>query len=77
MSSIQSYCLCLFNRKMAPGAIKVALVVGSVLLAINHGEAILTGKMNKNRWLAVCLTYVVPYGVNIHGQWSHSRSKQD
>jgi hypothetical protein len=77
MDTIHSYCLCLFNQKMAPGALKVALIVGSVLLVINHGEAILSGTMSRNRWLSVGLTYVVPYGVNIHGQWSSSRSQSN
>lgn len=56
-------------------AVKVAIVVGSLLFIINHGGAVLHGEMTASRWLAALLTYLVPYTVSIHGQLSaHSRS---
>ncbi len=41
-----------------------AAVVGSVLVAINHGEAILSGTMTRARILSAALTVVVPYVVS-------------
>jgi len=38
----------------------VALVVGSLLFAINHGSAVLRGEMTRERWLRL-FTYLVPY----------------
>lgn len=54
-----------------PTALKVALVVGTVLFAINHGSALVQGKMTRSRWVLGLLTYLVPYAVNIHGQYVH------
>ena len=58
-----------------PTALRVALVVGSVLFMVNHGNAAINGKMSRDRWMAACLTYLVPYTVSIHGQFSaHSKT---
>ncbi|MGH1395674.1 MAG: nitrate/nitrite transporter NrtS [Trichormus sp.] len=69
MKAIREYCLCLGNRKMMPTALKVAVVVGSILFTINHGAALIKGHMTSDRWIAATLTYIVPYLVNIHGQY--------
>jgi hypothetical protein len=45
-------------------ALKYALVVGAVLIAINHGDAILHGEVTTDRWLRMGLTVVVPYVVS-------------
>lgn len=45
-------------------ATKVALVVGSVLLAINHGDTILAGDLTPTRWARMGLTVLVPYLVS-------------
>jgi hypothetical protein len=59
-----------------PTALRVALVVGSLLLMINHGQALMRGQMTCDRWWAALLTYVVPYAVNVHGQYSARRSQR-
>lgn len=41
-----------------------ALVVGSVLVGINHGDAILRGDVDGGRLLRIALTIVVPYLVS-------------
>lgn len=41
-----------------------ALVVGTVLIAINHGDAILAGTMDRSRILKAALTVLVPYIVS-------------
>lgn len=74
MKAIKEYCLCLSDKNMMPTALRVALVVGSILFMINHGAALINGKMSSDRWIAATLTYIVPYLVNIHGQYI-SRSK--
>jgi hypothetical protein len=45
-------------------AFRVALVVGSLLLAINHGDAILHGDVSFVRALRMILTVLVPYLVS-------------
>lgn len=54
-------------------AIKVALVVGSVLFIINHAGAWLTGTMTTQRWVSAFLSYIVPYLVSIHGRVSSEK----
>ena len=67
----------LFDPQFIPTALKVALFVGTVLLIINHGNALLTGQMSRDRWISAALTYCVPYLVNIHGQFvSQIRAKR-
>lgn len=66
---IRGYGAALVNPAMAGMAVRVALVVGTVLFAINHGAALAQDKMTRTRWLSALLTYGVPYAVNIHGQY--------
>jgi hypothetical protein len=42
----------------------MALVVGTILIAINHGPAILTGRLTRRGLLQICLTIIVPYMVS-------------
>ncbi len=63
------------DPKLAPTAVRVSLIVGSILFTINHGAALAKGEMTRNRWLSGLITYLVPYSVSIHGQYtSRSRS---
>lgn len=41
-----------------------AMVVGAILVAINHGDALLAGHMDLGRWLRAALTVIVPYCVS-------------
>ena len=66
---IGGYVVALFDPALMRTAIRVALVVGSALFIINHGAALLQGKMHTGRWVAALLTYCVPYAVSIHGQY--------
>ncbi len=45
-------------------ALKYAVVVGSVLIAINHGNAILGGDLDSGRLAQMALTTLVPYCVS-------------
>lgn len=45
-------------------ALAYAVVVGSVLAAINHGDALLRAELDGGRMLKVGLTYLVPYLVS-------------
>lgn len=58
----------LLDPKFAPTAVRVSLIVGSILFTINHGAALAKGEMTKTRWLSGLITYLVPYSVSIHGQ---------
>ncbi len=45
-------------------AIKFALVVGTILISINHGYAIVHGQVTGGRVWQMCLTVLVPYTVS-------------
>jgi hypothetical protein len=64
-----SFCRAWVDPALAPKAMKVSLVVGSILFALNHGAAAIGGNMTLARWGSAILTYLVPYTVSIHGQW--------
>ena len=45
-------------------ALKFAVVVGIVLISINHGDAILKGEVSHKRLFQMALTVMVPYVVS-------------
>lgn len=45
-------------------ACKFALVVGAILILINHGDAILAGEFSTMLWFKMGLTILVPYLVS-------------
>ena len=49
-------------------AIKVALVVGTILNLINHVDLLLGAPLTRMTLFQVGLTYLVPYCVSTHGQ---------
>ena len=53
-----------FSATVRRRALKVALIVGSILLAINHGDALLKGEISLPRLLRMILTVIVPYVVS-------------
>jgi hypothetical protein len=52
------------DRKVVLRGLAYALVVGAILVAINHGDAILGGNLDTSRWIRIALTVVVPYCVS-------------
>ncbi len=53
-----------FSRDITKRAVYTALVVGVILIAINHGDALLHGQMDTSRALKIILTFCVPYIVS-------------
>lgn len=47
-------------------ALRTAFVVGTVLVFINHVDALLAGTLDWARILKIALTYCVPYCVSTH-----------
>ncbi len=45
-------------------ALKFAVVVGAILIGINHGDAIVTGDLDAHRFFKMALTVCVPYLVS-------------
>jgi hypothetical protein len=57
-----------FGLALSPRVVRRALlyavVVGAVLIAINHGDALLRGEVSPERWWKMGLTVLVPYTVS-------------
>jgi hypothetical protein len=52
------------ERSIVLRACKYAVVVGAVLITINHGDALLAGEVDVRRLLKMALTVLVPYTVS-------------
>lgn len=60
----ESFSSIAFSRKVMPSAIRVSLLVGTVLAFINHGEKILAMSLTIEDTFRIVLTYIVPYSVS-------------
>jgi len=54
-----------------------AIVVGAILIAINHGDALLTGEISRGQILKMLLTICVPYCVSTASSVGAIRSRED
>ncbi|MGI0484157.1 nitrate/nitrite transporter NrtS [Pantanalinema rosaneae CENA516] len=73
MKGFKAYVASLIDPEFIPSGIKTAMLVGSLLFVINHGPALYRRQMTQERWISVILTYVMPYLVNVYGQYSYRR----
>jgi hypothetical protein len=53
-----------FERAVVRRALICVVVVGAVLITINHGDAIVSGDVTTGRFARIVLTLVVPYCVS-------------
>lgn len=58
-------------------ASQTAVLVGAVLIGINHGEAILRGEVTPGRLLKMGLTVLVPYMVSTSSSVGALRSRRE
>jgi hypothetical protein len=66
-----------FSREVVLRAIKVAAVVGCLLIAINHGDALLAGDVDGVRLSKMLLTLFVPYAVSTYSSVEAMKSHAD
>jgi len=53
-----------FTKPVIKRATYTALIVGTILIAINHGDALLRGQVDATRLFKIILTVFVPYIVS-------------
>lgn len=53
-----------FEPAVVRRALLFAVIVGPILIAINHGDGLLRGQLGAERWLKMGLTMLVPYLVS-------------
>lgn len=56
-------------------ALRTMAVVGTILIAINHGDALLHGQIDATRLFKIGLTLLVPYGVSTTSSVAALRSR--
>ena len=52
------------RRSIVHRALKYAIGVGSILIVINHGDALARGEISTSRFFRMLLTMTVPYFVS-------------
>lgn len=72
LRTILSYCT---ERDTLIRSIKTALVVGTILAIINHGQDLLTGHFSPQWVIPMCITYFVPFSVATYGQVQGKRQR--
>jgi hypothetical protein len=67
-----AYC---FERATLWFSIRMALVIGTILGIINHGQAIVTGHFTSDHLFPLLLTYCVPFSVSLFSQIQGKRQR--
>ena len=63
----------IFHPRVRDRALRVALVVGTILFAINQLDVVLRGEITFALAAKIALTYLVPYGVASYSALGASR----
>jgi hypothetical protein len=61
---VSEWIACSLSRPVIRRAFLSAVIVGSILVIINHGDALLNQQIDAARLFRICLTVVVPYIVS-------------
>ena len=64
-SSVSQWSELVTRRTVVMRGLKFALAVGTILIAINHGDAILAGELTSAHYVKMGLTVIVPYVVSV------------
>ncbi len=54
------------SEEVVKRSLKVALLVGTILAAINHGDLLFSGSVTEELFWKIPLTYCVPYAVSTY-----------
>ena len=63
----------LVYRPVCGRAIRVALIVGTILMAINQGDVLLSGQLTALVASKIVLTYTVPFSVSTYSALAANR----
>lgn len=53
-------------KKIVHRSCRIALVVGSILALINHGDKLIAWQMTSLDWSKLMMTYLVPFSVSCY-----------
>jgi hypothetical protein len=74
MNANESWLKLALSTAVVRRALLYAIVVGAILITINHGDAILRGDLDPTRIFKMALTTLVPYSVSTLSSVSAMRS---
>ena len=63
--TMREWCALTCRGSVVLRGLKFCLVVGAILIGINHGDAILAGELTRTSYLKMGLTVIVPYLVSV------------
>jgi hypothetical protein len=66
MDKLKSWFLCARQPDIVLCALKMAAIVGTILMIINHGDELWLGQLTALHWIQIGLTYLVPYSVSTY-----------
>lgn len=66
LNHFKLYCQIVLSSNIVKRALKVSLIVGSILNIINQGEALSSFDLNSINFVKFVLTYFVPYAVTTY-----------
>ena len=58
------------RRDIVTRSSKVAMIVGTILIAINYGDRLIIGAILPNEWMKMMQTFCVPYCVSTYASVS-------
>jgi hypothetical protein len=64
-TTFREWCSLVCRFSVVKRGLKFCLVVGIVLIAINHGDVILRGELQPINYIKMGLTVIVPYMVSV------------
>jgi hypothetical protein len=64
-ATVAEWCALACRISVVKRGLKFAVVVGFILIAINHGDVILRGELQPINYVKMGLTVVVPYMVSV------------
>ena len=64
------------SRSVVATALRISALVGTLLVAINHGTELLAGEITLDRFLRIALTYLVPYCVSTYSSVKAIQSRE-
>jgi|GEM_PF-2127144 len=53
-------------KRLVLRSCRIALVVGSILALLNHGDRLFTWQMSSLDWWKLAMTYMVPFSVSCY-----------
>ena len=73
---LQIWCRLALRRDIVLRAVRIALLFGTVLVLINHGDKLIYGDLQTGDYLKILLTYCVPYCVSMHSSVQAARANE-